>query len=194
MRHLAAIAVLLFATVATAEPRRSGNIIYDLPAGWETRDEDGVFHNARPEDWLDLDDYSDVYIVPGESIDGGRAELEAWAFKRIEAVIHDHDDDDQLEWQQWQAIDDPELEKLGITDGSLGMGVVRSRGGRFDFAVAGYTFVVNGRAEAVYVEFEEMETARPAVADLLRIIKSFRFVNAGADPLEGKPKPGPLSG
>ncbi|MEM8874017.1 MAG: hypothetical protein AAGD32_07130 [Planctomycetota bacterium] len=194
MRRFAFVVTILVAVVAHAEPRRTGNIVYELPAGWETRDRDGLFHNVRPEDWLDRDTYPDLYIVSGEHIGPDPADLQRWALQRMDAVVKDDDEDDVLTWKQWQGVDDPAFAAKGFVNMMFGMGVVHRESGRFDRGMAGFAFTVDGHAGLIFIEFDEPDAATASVEAMLELVQSFRFINRCTTPLEGQSRPGPFNG
>ena len=177
--------------------RQSGNIVYEVPPGYEVDEltlgpTDVPVTVIRHEDWLDVD-MPELRLLRGETVAGDDATLRRWAEARLPALL-DTFDRETLAIDSWQP--------LGQVNGaqvSLGLGLV-SEDGRPARAFGAFLIRVDDRAEIALTEVDADEAAAPghglsASIDMAAgLIEDFGYVTAGAAPLIGSPVPGPLDG
>jgi hypothetical protein len=178
----------LAALPVAAETRQHGNVIFDVPAGWDGSgaDEDGTLTL-----WSDLPgdvcEYCRVYITPGEA---SSQRVDAWLADQTKRFV---DPDD---------VDPPAIAPLSQT------GVINLKGR--PAAMLGqkvdddlqmlFAVQLFGRMELVafeapaYDETKLTEAMQVFERDILPMLESTRFVSEGAEPLLPDPVPGDLSG
>ena len=104
MRHIMA-ALLLFALPLSAETRQHGNVIFDIPTGWQTG---GTRDDGTLILWSDLPDdeceYCAIYITPGARANG---RADTWVAAQTRRFI---DEDDAPEVT---VLVKPEIANLG---------------------------------------------------------------------------------
>ena len=190
--------------------RRTGNVVYTLPAGWETRDGSNdaevPFHNARPADWMERDDhggdgfYPDLYFLPGAPFRGDTEALKAWAAERIKSGADVDADEVVVVGDDWV---DPK-----VTSGPrllIGSAVVRSKDDRTGEPTGGVRealpFAVvraGSRADLVYAEVDDDHLDKAhlgeAVTAMAELLADAKFLSLGATPLEPAPTPGDYDG
>ncbi|MEM9795369.1 MAG: hypothetical protein AAF919_02705 [Pseudomonadota bacterium] len=198
MRHTI-IALALFALPAAAEPRQAGNILYDLPAGWEAveteTDTDGFpATELRHEDWLD-NGLPFVTLTRGTNDPPDGDALLGWASSHLQAHL-ELDDDERLTMENWKELGD-----FGPGPVWFGVGAVANPDtGTVSDVVGAFLLDLGERAELVFTEVRVRRVEDPAaalkaaVAFLTGSLEGFRFVSKGAQPLLGAPRPGPFAG
>ena len=76
-RHPAHLALALLLLVAA--DRRSGDLIYAVPAGHDVRDNHGTYDRLRADGWQDMEDPPDLLVFRGGVFAGDDAALRTWA-------------------------------------------------------------------------------------------------------------------
>ncbi len=186
MRLILATIACLAALPLAAETRQHGNVIFDIPHGWElggTRD-DGtlILRSDLPNDECE---YCLIYITPGTKA-GGRADT--WVASQSRRFI---DTDDTPEITTMVA---PEIANLkGRPAAMLGQKVDSDLQILFAIQLFGRMELIGFEASA----YDETDVARGMTVfqrDVLPMIEGARFVSEGAAPLLSAPEPGPLQG
>ena len=179
-------AVLLFcATVAVAEPRQHGNLIYDLPANWSPgRHEAGILTLI-----YDGDDeackFCYIYLSAGVEKSG---DLASFVEARAPLFI-DEDDRDAITVLQAPAVSEAGPVKIALyglkVDSNLLIVMGFELPDRFELvAFDGYAYDEEKLAKSMTVFSDEVQP----------LFTSLQFVSMGARPLLPEPEPGPLSG
>lgn len=172
-------------TLALAEARQHGNVVFDLPSGWvtgATRDDGTLVILSRLPD----DECEYCYMYVGSGVD--RAEDPVFYLKRNPRLFLEEDDGDPKEVVPADAFDlgPHKGAMLGqLVDGELRILMALSVGNRTEV----FAFEGNGREpeeiQAVLKVFER---------DLVPLVSSARFLSDGAKPLLGPAQPGDLAG
>lgn len=132
-----------------ATKRRSGNVVFDLPAGWEAVElslgaDDLPATFVRVEDWSDRD--APLVTIPrGTSFSGTDAELGRWGEAMVTRCL-DLDDDETFAPLDWTPSVEGAIRLL--TGGST----VIQDDGRPAKAVLAAVLSVGGRADLAFVE------------------------------------------
>lgn len=185
MRLILALIASL-ATPIAAETRQHGNVIFDVPAGWQvgaTRDDGSLIL------WSDLPDdeceYCRIYITPGMSA-SGRAD--SWVSGQTRRFI-DADDAPEV-----VVLVQPEITNLkGRPAAMLGQKVDSDMQILFAVQLFGRMELIGFEASA-YDEADLAEGMTVFQRDVVPMIEAMRFVSEGAEPLLPAPEPGPLQG
>ena len=181
---LALIACL--ATPLAAETRQHGNVIFDIPTGWQTgatRD-DGtlILRSELPDDECE---YCVIYITPGVRATG---RADTWVAGQNRRFI---DEDDAPEVS---VLVKPEIANLrGRPAAMLGQKVDSDMQILFAIQLFGRMELIGFEASA-YDEADLAEGMAVFQRDVLPMIDGARFVSEGADPLLPAPQPGDLQG
>jgi hypothetical protein len=177
----------------SAEPRRFGNVIFQLPAGWDTwvhNEGEADVPVARLQNDDDDADDPDVLIALGEPFSGDTAALQAWAAKRLNDYC---DADERFEPAGWKAMHNPTGARILIGGGRI----VDAGDGDLEELVVAAVFRAGDRAELIFVRLPrreaEVQAARASTL-LSGHVESLAFVSLGAKPLLGAPTPGPYEG
>ena len=178
--------------------RRSGNVVFVLPAGWEAIEQsigsdDLPSTSVRVEDWLDRDAPM-VEIPRGAVFAGTDAELGRWGESMLTRYL-DLDESETFAPLGWTPS------SAGAVRLLTGGGTVRRRDdGQPEKAVIATVFSAGGRADLAFVEVSlgDPDTLqarmRAASGALVGAIGTFSFISAGAPPLLPVPTPGPYEG
>ena len=194
-------------------PRRAGNVVYVLPAGWESSDGRNragePHHNLRPSDHPDRPDaegggaafYPDLYLLPGAPLTGGADALKAWAADRITTGA------DVGEGETVKVLPDKWVDANNPAGPRVIFGLAATTRPGDDGVTRVLPFValkVAGRAELAYADVSRRDAGlagdgspdrQPdAVEALAALVDSMTFLNLGAAPLEPPPAPGHLDG
>ncbi|RYI21296.1 MAG: hypothetical protein EON48_08445, partial [Acetobacteraceae bacterium] len=181
---LALIAAL--AVPAAAETRQHGNVIFDIPPGWETggtRDDGSlILRSELPNDECE---YCVIYITPGERTTG---RADAWVSGQTRRFI-DADDTPEI-----TVMVKPDISNLnGRPAAMLGQKVDSDLQILFAIQLFGRMELIGFEASA-YDEADVAEGMKVFQRDVLPLVDGARFVSEGADPLLPPPEPGPLTG
>jgi hypothetical protein len=187
MRHVLA-ALLLLTLPLSAETRQHGNVVFDIPQGWNTgavRD-DGtlVLLSDLPDDACE---FCYIYISPG-FVGPGRAD--SWLAANADRFI----DLDESDPPQVQLMSAAELFNL---KGRPAATLAQQVDGDVQMLFAIQLF---GRMELIGFEMpasDEVELAanmKILARDVQPLVEGARFVSEGAKPLLPTPQPGPLQG
>lgn len=188
MRPLLAAVLVLFALPLAAETRQHGNLVFDIPPGWQSgaRWQDGTLIL-----WSDLPDdeceFCRVYLSPGAR-SGGK--VVDWVASQSRRFVEE-DETDPPEITQMTASDVMNIK--GRPGAMLGQTV----DGDVQMLIAVQLF---GRMELVGFEGpaddpEELAaTMQVFQRDVMPMIEGLRFVSEGAQPLLPDPQPGVRSG
>jgi hypothetical protein len=186
MRLTLALVASLAASPLPAETRQHGNVIFDIPQGWElgaTRD-DGtlILRSELPNDECE---YCTIYITPGSRA-SGRADT--WVAGQTRRFV-DADDTPKI-----TRMVDPEIANLkGRPAAMLGQKVDSDLQVLFAIQLFGRMELIGFEASA-YDEADVAEGMTVFQRDVLPMIEGARFVSEGAKPLLPEPEPGPLQG
>lgn len=186
MRRL--VYAALFAALTTpamAETRQTGNLIFDIPNGWDAP----VERDGRTTLWSDLPndrcEYCRLLIGPEAAKSGSLAD---WLTRERLAVV---DEDERDDWQVSRPAklsggnDRFPTAILGQTDGDdLQLLIAIEAGTRY------YLIGLQGSAG----EDDLKETLGVAGEVLMPWMAGMKFVSAGAKPLLGPPAPGDMTG
>ena len=187
MRHALAVLLLLSQPLA-AETRQHGNIIFDVPSGWNLGAvrEDGTLIL-----WSDLPDneceFCTIYIATSTQT-GGRAD--SWVATQSARFL----DPDDGETPEIRKVAAPELFPLNGRPAAR-MGQTVDGDLQSLFAVQ-----LMGRMELIGFEAPASDEAEVAAAmavlarDVVALLESARFVSEGAKPVMPDPRPGDLHG
>jgi hypothetical protein len=185
MRFVLALIACL-GTPLAAETRQHGNLIFDIPKGWElggTRDDGSlILRSDLPNDECE---YCVVYITAGERATG-RADI--WVSGQTRRFI-DADDSPKI-----TPLVEPEIANLkGRPAAMLGQKVDSDLQVLFAIQLFGRMELIGFEASA-YDEADVAEGMTVFQRDVLPMIEGARFVSEGAAPLLPPPEPGPLQG
>jgi hypothetical protein len=187
MRHALA-ALLMLSLPMSAETRQHGNIIYDVPSGWNVgavRDDGTLIL------WSDLPDdeceFCRIYIGTSTQT-GGRADN--WVVTQSTRFT----DPDEEEAPEVEQIAPPELFSLkGRPAARMGQMVDGDLQSLFSVQLFGRMELVGFEAPAS--DEAELSTAiNVMLRDLVPLLEGARFVSEGAKPLMPTPQPGDLQG
>lgn len=172
-------------SVAQAETRQHGNVVFDLPSGWvtgATRDDGTLVILSRLPD----DECEYCYMYIGSGVD--RAEDPVFYLKRNPRLFLEEDDGDPKEVVPADAFDLGPYKgaMLGqLVDGELRILMALSVGNRTE----AFAFEGNGdEQEEIQADLKVFER------DLVPLVSSARFLSDGAKPLLAPPEPGDLAG
>lgn len=187
MRHVLA-ALILLSQPLSAETRQHGNVIFDVPEGWNSGavQDDGTLIL-----WSDLPDdeceFCRIYIG-ASTMTGGRAD--AWVATQS-ARFTDPDDDEAPEIEQIAA---PELFSLkGLPAARMGQLVDGDMQSLFAVQLFGRMELIGFEAPASD-EAELSAAIKVMLRDLVPLLEGARYVSEGAEPLMPAPEPGDLQG
>ncbi len=186
MRLLTFLLVLVLAIPLAAETHQHGNVIFDLPPGWQmgsTRDDGTLIL------WSDLPDdeceYCVIYITPGARATG---RADTWVAGQTRRFI-DEDDAPKV-----TVLVKPEIANLrGRPAGMLGQTVDSDLQILFAIQLFGRMELIGFEASADD-EADLAEGMAVFQRDVLPMIEGARFVSEGAEPLLPAPQPGDLHG
>jgi hypothetical protein len=188
MRALIAPLLVLVSLPVGAETRQHGNLIFDIPAGWEVG---ARWDNGTQILWSDLPDdlceFCTIYIASGETTGG---QIVPWLTSQARRFVEE------------DAVDPPEIEALSTSEvfniaGRPGAMIGQKVDSRMQILIAVQLF---GRMELLgfsapaYDEDELAESMQVFERDVMPMIEGLRFVSEGAKPLLPPPEPGGLSG
>jgi hypothetical protein len=185
MRLILALIACL-ATPLAAETRQHGNVVFDIPTGWQagaTRD-DGtlILRSDLPDDECE---YCVIYITPGARATG---RADTWVSGQTRRFI---DEDDAPEVT---VLVKPEIANLrGRPAAMLGQKVDSDMQILFSVQLFGRMELIGFQASA-YDEADLAEGMAVFQRDVLPMIDGARFVSEGAEPLLPAPQPGDLHG
>jgi hypothetical protein len=185
MRHALA-ALLMLALPLSAETRQHGNVIFDIPAGWNSG---AVLEDGTLVLWSDLPndecEFCTIYIATSTST-GGRADT--WVTGQTRRFI-DADDDPEV-----TLMTKPEIANLsGRPAAMLGQKVDSDLQMLFAIQLFGRMELIGFEASA-YDEAALAESMAVFQRDVLPMIEGARFVSEGTQPLLPAPEPGDLQG
>lgn len=177
---------LVFPSLLAAETRQHGNVIFDLPKGWEIGavQDDGtlILRSELPDDECE---YCTISITPGTKT-GGRADT--WLDQQTRRFV------EADETPKITVLAKPEIFSLkGRPAAMLGQKV----GDDLQMLAAVQLF---GRMELMAFQAPANDEADVAEGmavfqrDVIPMLESARFVSEGAAPLMPAPQPGPLTG
>ncbi len=178
----------LFSLPLSAETRQHGNVIFDVPAGWNTG---AVLEDGTLVLWSDLPndecEFCRIYIGASTKT-AGRAD--AWVATQSERFI-DPDDDEAPKIEQIAA---PELFSLkGLPAARMGQLVDGDMQSLFAVQLFGRMELIGFEAPASD-EAELSAAIEVMLRDLVPLLENARFVSEGAKPLMPAPEPGDLQG
>lgn len=185
MRFILALIACL-ATPLAAETRQHGNVIFDIPKGWELggKRDDGslILRSDLPNDECE---YCVIYITPGEAVTG---RADTWVSGQTRRFIDANDKPDV------SLMVKPEIANLsGRPAAMLGQKVDSDLQILFAIQLFGRMELIAFEASA-YDEADVAEGMKVFQRDVLPMVEGARFVSEGASPLLPAPEPGPLSG
>lgn len=169
-----------------AETRQHGNVVFDIPAGWQlgATQEDGTLIL-----WSDLPDdeceFCRIFITPGTRTTG---RADTWVETQTRRFI-DEDDTPAI-----TTLVKPEITNLkGRPAAMLGQKVDSDLQILFAIQLFGRMELIGFEASA-YDEADVAEGMAVFQRDVAPMVESARFVSEGAKPLLPTPGPGPLTG
>lgn len=186
MRLALALIACLAAGPVSAQTRQHGNIIFDIPTGWQlggTR-EDGslILRSDLPKDECK---YCVIYITPGTRATG---RADAWVAGQTRRFV------DADETPEITSLVKPEIMNLkGRPAAVLGQKVDSDLQVLFAIQLFGRMELIGFEASA-YDQDDVVEGMRVFQRDVAPMVEGARFVSEGAKPLLAPPEPGPLSG
>jgi hypothetical protein len=187
MRQLFLVVLTLLGFPLAAETRQHGNLIFDVPQGWESGGTDDGTLYIRSELPDDECEFCAIRVTPG-TVTGGR--VDTWLGQQTRRFV----DPDETEPPKITQIVPPEVFNLKGRPGAI-LGQTVDGDLQILFAVQLF-----GRMEliAFTAPASDPEDIQPAMTvfqrDVLPMLEGARFVSEGAKPLLPPPEPGDLAG
>lgn len=187
MRQFVLIAICFLGTPLAAETRQHGNLIFDVPRGWESGGTDDGTLYIRSELPNDECDFCAIRVTPG-TVTGGR--VDTWLGQQTRRFV----DPDETDPPKITQIVPPEVFNLKGRPGAI-LGQTVDGDLQILFAVQLF-----GRMELVAftAPVSDPEDIQPAMTvfqrDVVPMLEGARFVSEGAKPLMPPPEPGDLAG
>lgn len=187
MRQFVLIAICLPGFPLAAETRQHGNLIFDVPQGWESGGTDDGTLYIRSELPGDECEFCAIRVTPG-TVTRGR--VDTWLGQQTRRFV----DPEEIEPPEITQIVPPEVFNLKGRPGAI-LGQTVDGDLQILFAVQLF-----GRMELVAftAPASDPDDIPPAMTvfqrDVVPMLEGARFVSEGADPLMPPPVPGDLAG